>query len=91
MLKDELEMLNLKWFAREDIHRAYVDVLNKVEYEARMCALCGKTMCAVSIPVCLNTDFGIQMLKNYAKAEGLRMDLSVDFGNQRQAVFKWGD
>lgn len=91
MLKDELEMLNLKWFAREDIHRAYVDILHEIEYEARMGALVGKTMCAVSIPVCLNTDFGIQMLKNYAKAEGMRMDLSIDFHNHRQAVFKWGD
>lgn len=91
MLKDELEMLNLNWFAEDKVHQAYVDILYEIEYEARSAAMVGKTMCKVNIPPVLNNDFAIQMLERYAKNEGLRVDFGLGFRNFPQAVFKWGD
>ena len=91
LLKDELDMLNLKWFAEDKVHQAYVDILHEIEYEARMGALAGKTMCKVNIPTVLNNDFAIQMLKKYAKSEGLTVDFGYGYNNSTKAVFKWGE
>ena len=91
MLKNELDMLNLQWFAEDKVHKAYIDTLDQIEYEAKVGALHGKTMCAVTIPTILNNDFAIQMFKKYAKSQGLSVDFGIDFNRKSQAVFKWGD